>query len=118
VNPVIDPSLDGSGTLRFANAAVAAGVAKAPASYEAAWFSFDNATGESTPIGSPVTASGAEIKAPGALPSATGAHVRVDIKAVESEHASWGIPVKAFFARNAGGWKLVGFERLPDESTR
>ena len=118
VNPVIDPSLDGSGMLRFTNAAVAAGVAKAPASYEAAWFSFDNATGESTPIGSPVGASGTELEAPDSLPSATGAYVRVDIKAVESEHPSWGIPVKAFFVRNASGWKLVGFERLPDGVTR
>ena len=118
VNPVVDPSLDGSGMLRFTNAAVAAGVAKAPASYEADWFSFDNATGESTPIGSPVSGSGAEIKAPESLPSATGAYVRVDIKAVESEHASWGIPVKAFFVRDGGGWRLVGLERLPDGRTR
>jgi hypothetical protein len=118
VNPVVDPSLDGSGMLRFTNAAVAAGVANAPASYEAAWFTFDNATGDSAPIGSPVSASGAEIKAPGSLPSSAGAYVRVDIKAVEAEHTSWGVPVKAFFVRNGGSWKLVGFERLPDGGAR
>ena len=44
VNPVIDPALDASGALTFRNAAVAAGVAKPPASYEIAWFTFDNAT--------------------------------------------------------------------------
>ncbi len=33
VNPIIDPVLDASGSLKFVNAAVAAGVAKAPASY-------------------------------------------------------------------------------------
>jgi hypothetical protein len=65
-----------------------------------------------------VSASGAEIKAPAALPSATGAYVRVDIKAVDAGHPSWGIPVKAFFVRNGGGWKLVGFERMPDRASR
>ena len=56
VNPVIDPALDASGALTFRNAAVAAGVAKAPASYEVAWFTFDNATGRATPIGQPIAA--------------------------------------------------------------
>ncbi len=40
VNPVVDPVLDASGTLSFRNAAVVAGVSKAPASYEVAWFAF------------------------------------------------------------------------------
>jgi hypothetical protein len=37
--------------LRFGNAAVMAKVAGAPASYEVAWFTFDNASGATTPIG-------------------------------------------------------------------
>src|SRR5215210_5646484 len=45
VNPVVDPAMDASGALTFKNAAVAAGMAQAPASYEVTWFSFDNATG-------------------------------------------------------------------------
>jgi hypothetical protein len=117
VNPVVDVALDGSGALRFANAAVAAGVAKAPASYEVAWFAFDNATGNSTPIGQPVTAAGEQATAPAALPSGAGSFVRVEIKAVNPP-AVWGIPVQAFFARQGGGWKLVGFERLPDGGRR
>jgi len=118
VNPVVDPVLERAGSLRFGNAAVRAGVAEAPASYEVAWFSFDNATGESKPIGNPVAASGEAASAPEGLPTADGAFVRVDIKAVNAPHASWGIPVTAFFVRAGGAWKLVGFERLPDGGTR
>ncbi|MGE3190108.1 MAG: hypothetical protein AB7N90_10545, partial [Vicinamibacterales bacterium] len=49
VNPIVDPALDAGG-LRFANAAVAAGVAPAPGGYHARWSRFDNLTGEATLI--------------------------------------------------------------------
>jgi hypothetical protein len=99
--------------LRFGNAAVMAKVASAPASYEVSWFTFDNASGASTPIGSPAAAAGEQASAPAGLPTADGAYVRVEIKAVNPPHASWAIPVQAFFRREGGGWTLVGFERLP-----
>jgi hypothetical protein len=118
VNPIIDPALDSSGTLRFRNAAVEAGVAKPPASYELAWFTFDNATHGSTPIGQPTSAAGAQANAPSGLPTAAGSFVRVDIKAVNPPHPSWTTPVQAYFQRTATGWKLVGFERLPDDPGR
>ena len=118
VNPIIDPVLDASGSLKFVNAAVAAGVAKAPASYEVSWFTFDNATGTSTPIGAPTTAAGEQTTAPSGLPASNGAFVRVQIRAVDGAHQSWDIPVQAFFVRNGQGWKLVGFERLPDGAAR
>jgi hypothetical protein len=114
VNPVIDPALDASGRLTFRNAAVAAGVAKAPASYEVAWFAFDNAARTTTALGQPATAAGEESKAPAGLPSAAGSFVRVQIRAVNPPHPSWAVPVHAYFQRVGGGWKLVGFERLPD----
>jgi hypothetical protein len=41
VNPIVDVSLDPSGSLRFTNAAVAAGVA-AHVTYTIAWARFDN----------------------------------------------------------------------------
>ena len=50
------------------------------------------------------------------LPAAAGSFVRVDIKAVNPPHPSWAIPVHAYFQRTGTGWKLVGFERLPDGS--
>lgn len=37
---------------------------------------------------------------------------------VDRPHPSWTAPVKAYFARNGQGWKLVGFERLPDGAAR
>jgi hypothetical protein len=114
VNPVVDPALDQAGTLTFRNAAVAAGVAKAPASYEVAWFTFDNATGGSTPIGEPSAASGEQARAPSGLPTGVGSFVRVDIRAVEPPDPSWTVPVHAYFRRTGTGWQLVGFERLPD----
>jgi hypothetical protein len=118
VNPVVDPVLDASGALRFRNAAVDARVAEAPASYEVAWSTFDNATGAATPIGQPAAASGTQASAPSGLPTTPGSFVRVEIKAVKPQHESWAVPVQAFFRREGGDWKLVGFERLPDTPTR
>lgn len=118
VNPVVDPALDASGALSFGNAAVAAGVAQPPASYEVAWLRFDNATGAVTPIGAPGRSAGGRAQPPSGLPSAEGAFVRVDIGAVDPPHPSWAIPVHAYFERTGQGWKLVGFERLPDAARR
>jgi hypothetical protein len=118
VNPVVDPALDGSGTLRFKNAAVEARVADQPASYEVSWSSFDNTTRGSAPIGQPVTATGTEVMAPQGLPTAPGSFIRADIKAVKPQHPSWASPVHAYFQRDGAAWKLVGFERLPEARKR
>ena len=48
------------------------------------------------------------------LPGDRGVFVRVDISAVDAAHPSWSQPVRAYFKGDAGGWKLVGFERMPD----
>ena len=113
VNPIVDPVLDESGTLRFTNAAVAAGVAKEPGSYEVSWFAFDNQTGSATPIGQVAAMKNEQAAAPSGLAASAGSFVRVDIRAVNPPHSSWANPVHAYFQRRAGGWKLVGFERLP-----
>jgi hypothetical protein len=116
INPVSDPALDSSGTLSFKNAAVEARVANAPASYEVAWFAFDNATSAAAPIGTPMALTGEQGNAPPGVPTGAGSFVRVSIKAVNPPHPSWAIPVHAYFQRIGAGWKLVGFERLPDEA--
>jgi hypothetical protein len=112
VNPVISPALDASGTLTFANAAVDAGVAKAPTSYEVTWHAFDNATGATKPISAPASSSTPKVSAPAGLPTGAGAFIRADISATGAD-PEWAKPVHAYFRRTGSGWQLVGFDRVP-----
>jgi hypothetical protein len=111
VNPVVDVRLSPDGALTFKNAAVEAGVGKAPTEYSVAWLQFDNAAGTTTPIGT-TTAQGTEVRAPSALPGGAGAYVRAEISA-KGGPESWASPAHAYFVREGAGWKLVGFERVP-----
>ena len=113
INPVVDPVLSADGTLTFANAAVQSGFAAAPAQYTAAWSTFDNNTGATSPIGASESVD-TRIAAPAALPSSPGAFVRIELSARSSDHPSWARPVHIYFRRQASAWQLVGFERLPD----
>jgi hypothetical protein len=113
INPVINVALDGGGALTFDNAAVQAGVANPPAGgYVVQWARFDNNTGTVTEIGTSTAGGNGRTQAPAALPAEPGSHIRLEIRAVQPEHAVWGAPVTAFF-RRAGGWRLVGLERTP-----
>ena len=115
INPVVNFALDGSDTLTFQNAAVEGRVANEPASgYTVRWFTFDNATGNTTAIGSPTATTDRRAKAPAGLPSASGAIVKVQIVGTDPAHAAWAAPVDVYFRRGASGWALVGVERLPD----
>jgi len=115
INPIVDPVLNDEGTLTFANAAVRARVAIAPASYRAAWFTFDNATGGTTSLGE--TRSSLEsMRAPARLPATPGTFVKIEIAAVGAAHESWQRPVQVYFVRQQTGWKLIGLERLPDRT--
>lgn len=114
VNPLVEFALDAGGTLTFTNAAVEARVADAPTGgYTASWFAFDNATGQSSSIGAPTRSGTPAVSAPGALPSAPGAFVKIQVSAVDPARPSWAVPVGVFFRRTGTGWKLVGLERLP-----
>ena len=113
INPVTDPAIDGAGMLTFRNAAVEARVAAAPASYRADWFAFDNATGESRPIGN-TTAGSARMQAPAGFAGASSNFIRISLSALGGPNPSWERPVQAYFRRDGGGWRLVGFERLPE----
>jgi len=113
LNPIVDPALDASGALTFGNAAVDHRLAEAPASYRATWSTFDNATGETRPLGE-TTSARPSMQAPAGLPAATGAYVQVEIAADHAGFANWKQPVRVFFLRQPAGWKLVGLERTPE----
>ena len=111
VNPVVDVRLSSSGTLTFRNAAVDAGVAPAPAEYVVVWQRFDNATGTVT-ILSDTRATATSVEAPKNLPTAQGSYIRAEISA-NGGPDSWTEPAHVYFQRDATGWTLVGFERVP-----
>ncbi|MGH9330559.1 MAG: hypothetical protein ACRD09_08960 [Vicinamibacterales bacterium] len=118
INPADRFSLAADGTMTFENAAVRAGFATAPASgYKAAWHRFDNAAGTATAIGE--TASPTErLQAPAGLPSANGTFVKVSVSGVDPGHPAWARPVDVYFRRTAGGWTLIGLDRLPAAEER
>jgi hypothetical protein len=111
INPITDPALDDRG-LTFRNAAVDAGVAPAPQGYRAAWLSFDNATGESRPMGE-TTGPAAPLRPPSNLQDITGGFLKVQLSITGGQAPSSPKPVDAYFMRETGGWRLVGFERMP-----
>ena len=86
VNPIVGLRLEND-RLTFENAAVAAHVAKPPASYRAAWSQFDNATGETRPIGE-TTSTTTTITAPAGLPSGANSFIAVNVSAESPEHAA------------------------------
>jgi hypothetical protein len=123
VNPIVDPALTDAGTLTFQNPAVEFAFAPEPSGYHVTWFRFDNVTGQSTPAGES-SATGTRVTAPAGLlarlksdtsrAGGRGVFVRADISATGAMHASWVAPVRAYFRRGSDGWKLVGFDRMPD----
>jgi len=115
VNPIVSPRLDANGQLTFHNAAVSADVARPPQTYRASWFEFDNATGNTRSV-STTSSTTTTIEAPNGLPRTVGSFVAVDISADSSEFQTWRKPVRAYFRRDPNEWKLVGFERIPEEA--
>jgi hypothetical protein len=109
VNPIVDPALGANGILTFANAAVEADVALAPAGYRTVWSSFDNETGATTLLGertSPTT----WVTAAWPL---RGAFLKIDISAIGTRIAPWTVPVHAYFRSEGLHWRLVGLDREP-----
>lgn len=118
VNPLVEFSLDTSGTLRFANAAVAPGVADAPREYRIAWATFDNASHTATPQGPPVTVTTTSAVAPALLTGGSAELIQAEVAAIHDRYPSWKQPVRVTFRREKGGWKTVGLERLPPTEAR
>jgi hypothetical protein len=116
INPVMHPAFDGA-TLTFENAAVRFAGAGAPdGGYQVSWFSYDNATGETRPIGQPSAARDERVAASSDLPSAPGAFLKASIRTLDKAHPDWSQPVDAYFRRDAAGWTLVGLDRTVPEN--
>jgi hypothetical protein len=113
VNPIVDPRLDANGRLTFGNAAFDAGVANGDVVYRAAWMRFDNATGDTTPLGDSQSAT-PSIEVPRDLPTAPDSYIEVDISVHAEAWSNWARPIRTWFRRDADGWTLVGLERLSD----
>ena len=113
INPLVDFALSNDGRLSFSNAAATAGVAPSTVEYRVEWAAFDNTTGEARPIGPASSSRETSFPAPGLLPQATGAFVRIRAAAVNPAPAGWIIPADAYFRRSPQGWTLAGLEKRP-----
>ena len=114
INPLVGFSLSDGGVLSFENPSVRAGFASTPGQgYEATWHRFDNATGQTEALGSATTSVSERMQSPGPLPSGAQGFVKVSIRALQSEHTAWAVPVDVYFRRVGATWTLVGVDRLP-----
>ena len=113
VNPIADLALDETGTLTFRNVAVDADVARAPGGYHAVWSRFDNSTRAVDRIGE--TSGRTTTLAAPSLPRVEGTYVKVELRATDAADSAWELPVEGYFRRLDGQWRLVGFERIPEE---
>src|SRR5262245_30062157 len=111
VNPIVDPRLAADGTLTFANAAVAAGVATPARGYTVSWSRHDNRTGEAMAVGGESEVTEPRASAPASLSSAD--FVVATIRGHHTDHPAWAQPVQVYFTRTASGWKTIGLIRQP-----
>ena len=80
--------------------------------YRATWSTFDNVTGATTLIGE-TNSKEQRMQAPEQLSSSGGAYIKVELSAISGANPIWAQPVTSYFRRQADGWQLVGFERMP-----
>jgi hypothetical protein len=111
VNPIAEPRLGADGVLAFENAAVAAGVATAPAEYVLTWSRFDNATGSTVGEAVETRTSAPRAMAPRGLLNGPD-FVSVTVQTMHPEYPHWRRPVILTFRRATGSWQAVGLERM------
>jgi hypothetical protein len=110
VNPIVNPSLDASGTLTFENAAVLAKAATPAESYTLQWFRFDNARNEKSNAGDAITVTDLRASMP-AAGLGDSQYIGVTITGKHAQQSGWARPATFYFRRGSGGWQTVGAER-------
>jgi hypothetical protein len=55
------------------------------------------------------------MEAPSGLPAASGGMIAIDLSA-DSDYPAWKKPIRTYFRRDGGAWKLVGLERMPEQA--
>jgi hypothetical protein len=112
-NPIVNPTLSGSGVLTFENAAERAGVSAAAERYTVEWSRFDNATGTHESTGAETTVTEPRAEAPASLLGSKPEFIAARVRAFRADRPAWAEPLMMYFRRADGGWKLVGLERNP-----
>jgi hypothetical protein len=113
INPLYEFALSADGAVTFRNAAVDLRVGDSPAAgYRASWLQFDNTTGQTRSLGPDTTSRDTRLMPPAPLPDANGTFVKLQVSSVEPAQAEWLRPVDVYFTKTAGGWRLIGLERL------
>jgi hypothetical protein len=95
----------GSAALRFVNSGEDAGLGRVEA-YEHQWFSFDNGSGRTDPLGPPARATSRALAVPPERP----AYLMVRIRTLAEGLEGWGKPVDIYL-ETGRGLKVVGVER-------
>jgi hypothetical protein len=111
VNPLVNFRLEADGTLTFDDAAVMAKASTPPTGYAISWSRFDNATDAHEAVGTETTVPSTTARAPQGLE--TSQYVAVSVKTLHPDRPVWAQPIRAYFRREAGGWRTVGLERMP-----
>jgi hypothetical protein len=112
-NPIVNPSLSGSGLLTFENAAERAGMSQAAERYTVEWSRFDNATGTHEPAGAETTITEPRAQAPAPLLTSKPEFIAARVRAFHADRPAWAQPLMMYFRQADAGWKLVGLERNP-----
>jgi hypothetical protein len=109
VNPLVDFELSANGELSFQNAAVRARAATPVTGYAVQWSSFDNVADSPRAVGGEETVTTGRPRLPASL--AGNEYVMVTIRSNHPDHPAWNQPVRAYFRKEAAGWKTVGIDR-------
>ncbi len=108
INPLDEFRIDGE-ALSFANLSERYGFVTAKTDYRARWFTYDNDTDLTTPLGSVLTSSEPRLELPASPGSAS--FLLAEVHSLNEEHPHWNKPTRIYLRRAGSRYELVGIER-------